>query len=137
MTLHPPFEISGRLLPAVRVGDATISIKFDGQTRDGRTRYRWFIDAPGVDATGNDLCSGVGGGSIQEGMASLLSFLSACGESYGYQQSHASPYAGTEFDGDGNAGLFPLDVAAWAYQKSDELSLLEWELSENPNLVTP
>lgn len=116
MTLHPPFEISVRLLPAVRVGDATISIDFDGQTRDGRTRYRWFIDLDsGVDATGNDLCSGVGGGSIQEGMASLLSFLSACVD---------------------DADLFPPDVAAWAAQNSDELSLLAIELDETPNLVT-
>lgn len=56
MTLHAPFEISARLLPAVRVGtDSWISIQFDGES-GGRTRYRYFIDAPGFKMTANCRC---------------------------------------------------------------------------------
>lgn len=121
MTLHPPFQISSRLLPAVRVGNDWISIEFDGQS-EGRTRYRFYIDFGNQGYTANDLRSGVGGGSLQEGMCSLLSFLSACAESFMSK-------------GD-NCDLFPPHVAEWAFQNKDELSMLSCELEENQNLIT-
>lgn len=125
MTLNAPFCISARLLPAVQVGKAWISIEIDGETSDGRTRYRWYIDTPNFEQTGNDLCSGCQGGSLQDGMASLLSFLSAAAESYRYKG----------MDGE-NADLFPQQVTEWAAQHSDELSMLAMELEENPELIT-
>lgn len=129
MKLNSPFEISSRLLPALRVADATISIDFakrDG--REGRTRYQWYIDTPDFEATGNDLQSGCQGGSLQEGMASLLSFLSACGEALNY-----SDRTGHESD---NADLFPRNVAEWAQSHYEELSMLAIELEENKELIT-
>ena len=122
MKLNPPFEISPRLLPAVRVGSAFVSIEFAGQTSDGRARYRYHIDTPDWEYTGDDLKSGVGGGSLESGMESLLSFLSACGEAVAYSQR-----TGRESE---NADLFPPHVAQWCYQNSDELSLLQFEISE-------
>jgi len=128
MTLNHPFKISSRLLPAVQVGDATISIEFSKRAgRDGRTRYNWYIDAPGLEATGDDLQSGCQGGSIQEGMESLLTFLSACGEALNY-----SDRSGHESE---NADLFPRDVAEWAQANTDELSMLACELQENKELI--
>jgi hypothetical protein len=122
MILHQPFQISARLLPAIRIGDDWISIEFDGESQ-GRARYRYHIDFGKEYHQGNDLKSGVGGGSLQQGMASLLSFLSACAESYNCK--------GENYD------LFPPHVAEWAYQNSDEISMLQCELEETPNLITP
>lgn len=134
MTLHKPFLISSRLLPAVTVGEATISITYaERPGRDGRVRYQWFIDGLNLEASGDDLQSGCGGGSIQEGMQSLLSFLSACAESIRY---------GRQYDAQGNitkdgehADLFPAKVGEWAIQHSDELSMLALELEDN-ELIT-
>ena len=125
MKLDHPFEISARLLPAVRVGNSFVSIEFAGETSDGRSRYRYHIDTPEWEFTGADLKSGVGGGSLESGTENLLSFLSACGESVAY-----SMRTGRESE---NADLFPPHVAQWCYQHSDELSMLQCEISEAEN----
>lgn len=128
MTLKSPFIITPRLLPGVHIGKAFISIEYDGGTSDGRIRYRYHIDLPdGSEHTGNDLKSGVGSGNLQSGMESLLSFLAACGESYGF-----SKRTGREGE---NTDLFPPAVAEWAYQNSDELATLEIEIQETENLI--
>lgn len=128
MTLHKPFEISSRLLPALRIGEVTISIESAGVTSDGRARWRYFIDGAGLEHSADDLCSGVGGGSVQSAFESLLSFMSACGESVAYKRR--SGQAGE------NADLFPADVAAWCDENSDELSMLACEIEETPDLIT-
>jgi hypothetical protein len=130
MILHSPFAISARLLPAVQVGDAWISIEFAGLTSDGRARYRYHIDAPGLEHTGEDLKSGVGGGSLQSGMESLLDFLGAAAESYHYRGNRCTD------DPDDNCNLFPAPVTQWAYQNGDEITMIRMELEENPNLIT-
>lgn len=124
MILHSPFEISARLLPAVRVGKATISIEIAGTTGEGRTCFRYFLDTPDFGYFNDDLKSGCHcGGTIQEGMQSLLGFLVAAGEEWDCDSK-----------GDCESG-FPDNVSQWAYQNSDELSMLECELQENKNLV--
>ena len=62
MNLKHPFLISARLLPAVCVGDATISIEYAGSKRP---------------AVIEDVRSGVGRASLRDGMSALLSFLYA------------------------------------------------------------
>lgn len=118
MILHGPFVISPRLLPALRVEKAWIHLEYATEPgTDGRTRYRWTIDLPdGSSFTGDDLQSGVGGGTLQEGFVSLLSFLRAAGESY--------------MTGGENADLFPPPVVEWAYQYDLDLSLLACEIEE-------
>jgi len=129
MILHSPFCISARLLPAVRVGTAFVSIEFSKRPgREGRARYQYHIDAPDFTYTGDDLQSGCQGGSLQEGMESLLSFLGAAAESYSYRQRTGR--AGE------NEDSFPANVVEWAYQNSDELSSLGYELQETKNLIT-
>lgn len=125
MKIHSPLIITSRLMPGARVGDGWISIEYSPkQPPSGRTRYRYFIDAGKRSFKASDLQSGVGGGSLQEGLSSLFSFLSAAGESYGYEQR-----TGRKSD---NAGMFPKWLNEWANDNEDELSMLSMELEEKP-----
>jgi len=127
-TLHPPVQISPRLHPGVFVGGAWVSICYaDRPGDDGRVRYRWHVDIDGQVYTGDDLQSGCKGGSLQEGLESLLAFLAAFAEAIDCQQrtGHKSY----------NAGLFPEGMAEWASENSDEIAMLELELSENPGVI--
>ena len=130
MRLNAPFQISSRLLPALKVGSAWISIQFSGETSDGRARYEYFIDTPDFEHSARDLRSGVGGGALQEGMKSLLSFLTAAAECYRYNGNSYDP------DPDSNCSLFPQNVVEWAYQNDSEISMLAYELREAGELLT-
>lgn len=123
MRIIHPCIITPRLLPGIAIGNGYIAIEYSpDQSFDGRDRYRYHIDIPslGVDYSCDDLQSGCGGGSLQSGLSSLLTFLSACGESYP--------------DGE-NADMFPAHIAEWAAQHSDDLSVLACELDETPNAI--
>lgn len=122
MQLSAPFKISPRLLPGLLIDDAWISIEYAGFNDECRTIYRYYLDLPTVPEghVGTDLKSGCGGGNLQEGMASLLSFLGAAAESYP--------------DGE-NADLFPEAVCAWAYTYSDVISMLQTEIKETKGLI--
>ena len=139
MEIRPPLCITSRLLPGFRLDGGEVSIEYaDRPGDDGRTRYRYWVDLNAtVDgkSIGNccvhvadDLQSGCGGGNLQEGLASLLSFLSACGESvnYGVWDSEARGE---------NTDLFPVAIGEWAAQNSDELSTLSMDLEEGPDLI--
>jgi hypothetical protein len=134
MILREPFCISARLLPALRVEGAWIQLEPDGWSKDRRQVFRWTIDLPGVKGSDDggfsaaDLRSGVGGGaSLQQMFATLLGFLSACGESVRYADR-------TGREGE-NADLFPRQVARWAAQHADELAMLECVLEEEEGLI--
>lgn len=123
MTITQPCQITSRLLPGVRIGDAELSIEYAKRPgHEGRTRYQWHLDIPAGEFAGDDLQSGAQGGSLQSGLASLLSFLGAAGEAYAYQMR-----TGHESD---NADLFPAPVMEWAHQYSDELGMLACEIEE-------
>ena len=123
MELRAPFIISARLMPAVRVGTATVSIEETHRDSDGRTVYRWFVDMQdGQEFTGHDLRSGCGGGGIRDGMLSILGFLYACGESVNY--ARRSGRTGE------NADLFPPALAEWASNHTDELGMVELDITE-------
>jgi hypothetical protein len=62
-------------------------------------------------------------GDLRKAFASLLAFLSACGDGYQYEMT------GGKSD---NVGLFPEPVPEWAYRFSSELQTTELELTENP-----
>lgn len=126
MKLHSPFEISPRLLPGLRVGKAWIQLTYSKRAgNEGRTRYQWTIDLPdGSEHSGDDLQSGCGGGSLQGGFESLLSFLSAAAESFRYRGGNGE-----------NADLFPAPVVQWAADNSDEISLLSLDVSELGALI--
>lgn len=124
MKLQAPFIITPRLCAGIQIGKAFISIADGERNQEGRTQYGVFIDLPdGSEHEVTDLRSGCQGGDLQEGMSSLLSFLGAAAESY--------RYAG--MDGE-NSDLFPKPVTEWAYENSDEISMLALEIEETPNL---
>jgi hypothetical protein len=128
MKLKAPFEITSRLMAGITVGGATISIGQRPRDAEGRTQYQVWIDLPGGhEFHVDDLRSGCQGGGIQDCMASLLGFLSAAAESYRYRMS-------TGRTGE-NEDLFPPEVVEWAYQNSDEITMLALELEETPELV--
>jgi len=130
MKLSHPFIIGSRLLPAVKIGDTTVSITFSDRPGDERrSRYRYYIDG-GCAYTNDDIPSGVGGGDLRKGMESLLSFLGATAESVQYATRTGKRVSETE-----NGELFPPWVADWAAQHSDELSLAALEIEENPNCM--
>jgi len=124
MILRSPCIITSRLRPGVRLADgSSISIGYSPRSGDaGRVRYEYVIDmADGQSCEGSDLQSGCGGGTLREGLSSLLSFLAAAAEAY------SAGMRGRDSD---NADLFPEDVCEWAYQNSDELSMLQVEVDE-------
>ena len=132
MILSPPLIITSRLMPGVRIGDGTISIGYGPRSADGRMIYAVWLDLPdGTEHEITDLRSGCGGGSIQDGLASLLSFLGAAVESRQYRERSG----GTEIDPDGNETLFPPAVVDWATDNINEISMLAYELEEGPPLV--
>ena len=124
MTIHSPFIITARLLPGIKIGNDFISIAYDGETCDGRTRYRYYIDIGDKEFTGNDLMSGALGGTLQDGVDSLLSFLiAAASESY-RSKSHTGK----------SADLFPPAVISWAHQNSSDLECAQHAIIEMENL---
>ena len=134
MQLNPPFSISSRLLPALVVGNATISADTDGV---------FIIDLPdGSEHRVTDLhpprCTTAGVNDTPERMlaemfASLLKFLGACAESRAYARRMHRDVMDEE-----NSNLFPDNVGAWAESCEDELSIMACEIEESTTpLITP
>lgn len=125
MTLKPPTMITARLLPGVQIGDGFISVQPLGyRDPNGRMVWRYYIDLPKGEYAAQDLKTHEG---TQGTLATLLTFLSAAAESYGYRQR-----TGQRAE---NEDLFPDAIVAWAHQNSDEISMLAFELEETPNLI--
>jgi hypothetical protein len=127
LKLRRPFFINSRLLPALTVGDGEISLERAGHDR-GRAVYRWHVDIPAGEFSDADLSSGACRDSgLQAMFLSLLSFLSACGESYA--STLRTGRKGEHLD------LFPTPVAEWAYVNDSELAALGLEIEETPDLI--
>lgn len=134
--MKPPLILTHRLVPGIRIGDATISLCIERdedqpvRTDDQRLIYHYWIDTPEFSHEGSDLQSGCGGRdnaqSVQEGLCSLLSFLSACANandpSYGDEPGES-------------ADLFPPRVGEWAYQNDSEIGMNYIELDERRDLI--
>ena len=121
MQITRPLEITPSLMAGVRVGDGWVGVEEAGDVDGyGKPAWRYQISAEGIEHEGDDLYSF---GHEREVIASLLDFLGAAAEAYGYKLR-----TGRESD---NSDLFPPDVTAWAYQNKDELSILVCELEED------
>jgi len=126
--LRAPFIITARLMAGLVIGGATISL---GYSNGLNAYYRCFIDLPdGQEFEDSSLRPGACGGTLQQGFAALLSFLGAAAESYHHQMN------GIDFplhldEPDNNSSLFPRPVTEWAYQNSDEISMLQLEIEES------
>lgn len=118
-------------MAGLEINKAIISGRYAGSTGDGRTCYEFIIDLPdGAELMVSDIRSGCGGGSLQSGFESLLDFLGAAEESYRY---HSGDWS--KIGPDDNASIFERPLVEWAYQNSDEITMLELELTETPNLI--
>lgn len=102
--------------------DFTLTVTHDDFYGGDKPRWIWVVtDSEDVVLTaGNDLH---GHGDAREMLASLADFLSADAEKY---RRVMGPITDPHEDG----YLFGEDVAAWAYDVSDELSLIGAELGE-------
>jgi hypothetical protein len=128
MKLQSPCFITSRLRAGIKCGSLTISIAFNDKELDGRVNYRYWIDSDdGRDFYSEDLSSGIDGGSLQDGLESLLSFMGAAAESYSYALRRDRVEA--------LETSFPTWLAELCYVNSDELQMAQCELEETPNAI--
>jgi hypothetical protein len=121
--LVKPIYISSRLMAAVKVDGMEIGIDPTGETRGGKSEWYWYVEPYGSCkriAEGWDLA---GRGDANEMMATLLTFLSAFGESVGYANRRRVPLSETE-----NGDLFPAELAEWAEANGEEFDMLSDEI---------
>ena len=107
MILHDPFFIGSRLLPALKVGDGTLSLASASWNDERRLEFGFYLDTPDFEYFDDNMKSGCGGCSMVEAFDGFLAFLEAAVESYNYEQRHAG-YKGE------NTDLFPSYVVEWA-----------------------
>jgi hypothetical protein len=120
MILHNPFKISSRLLPALEVAGAWLSLEATAREKYGRTVYRWYVDLPdGREFSENDLS---GHGGYKQMFCSFLCFLASSGDELDATRHSA--------DLDEVNNLFPLPVAEWASEHVDEITTLQMDLEE-------
>lgn len=125
--LKPPFIITARLMAGVKVSENSyISIGYGQYNGEGRMCYEVWIDIGDKEYSVDDLKSGCQGGTLQEGMESLLSFLCAAADAYRYEMG------GRQSE---NSDLFVPEVMEWAYQHDGELQMLQCEIEETPDLI--
>lgn len=133
VTLHDPMKISPRLLPALQVANAWISIEPGGVMHD-RLEWHWHIDIAVAYESGRPTTKGRGGaiswsgGGLQTGpqytddeagyraaMGALLSFLMDAAEQYRHDSDYDDP-------------SFSTAVVHWAYNYDDALGMAQVEL---------
>jgi hypothetical protein len=131
MILKQPFIISARLLPALKIGNATLHLDNVTYGTENRDRAHFILDLPdGVEYKDDQLQSGQGGFSrTQDAFATFLCFLDAAAESYIYADNAYST------DSDANMSLFPENVVQWAAENADELQMLRCDIEETDALL--
>lgn len=137
MILHDPFIIGSRLFPAIKIGDATLSLASAAWTDKGasvlgkRMKFGFYLDTPEFEYFDDRMRSGCGGyDSLVEAFEAFLAFMEASVESYDYELR----YPGREGE---NTTLFPRHVVEWAhnnrYAVEEVRSLLQ---DENGDVLT-
>ena len=116
MLLRDPFFISAHLAPALKIGDATLSLTHVKREDDGRLRCTFVLEAPGLSYTDNQMRTGVGARlKWVELFENFIGFMTACAESYP--------------DGE-NATLFPAHVAQWISDNVSEIECLHCDITD-------
>lgn len=127
MILHPPFFISPRLMPAIKLGDATLSLAGVGPGDQYRAKAEFILDFPdGTEYRDDRMQSGHGGFT---GMVSIfetfLAFLGACADSRDYEIRNRLKFGEGE-----NSSLFPEFLADWAMENQDEIDMARFDLCD-------
>lgn len=120
---------AGSQIDAPLTDGSSITVNVLGRDAESRVVFGWAVfDAAGLLlAAAADLRSGCGDEpDPSAGLVSLLSFLTAFAEALSYDSS----WGPSE-----NADLFGPELAGWALEHSDELSMLELELRERSELA--
>ena len=113
MILHDPFIINARLLPALKVGEGTLSLasaswaEGPSSVLGKRMEFGFYLDTPDFEYFDDRMESGCGGCEMVEAFENFLGFLEAAVESYRYEQRHL----GAKGE---NTDLFPSYVVEWA-----------------------
>jgi hypothetical protein len=121
LTLENPLIIGSRLAPALKIGDATLSLDKKGFVLDMADGSEHRIDGfrMGAPIHGDTVDSRVRGA-----FEAMCGFLSACAESRSYGwRTYQDPMKGE------NSDLFSEVIGVWAEKYSDELGILAFELS--------
>lgn len=132
MQIQSPFIIGPRLLPALKVGGAILSLELDGsQSLDGRDIAEFTLDMPdGTMYVDRELKSGCQGfRSPVDAFESFLSFMSACVESLEYANYSADGEVGE------NADLFPRHIGKWALNNKYAIEEMICELTDEDGTV--
>ena len=122
ITLTSPMVISPRLLPAVRIGDAFISIEPHGSDVDGTIVTTIYIDTPEFHYEDSTLRMNLIGYMnddqfMRDTMATALSFLANDADRYWSIMGPADPYS------------YGDQVAEWAYMNDSEIQDLECDFT--------
>lgn len=127
MTLKPPFCISARLAPAVKIADShqTGWLSYDNG--------RFVIDLPdGSEHVITDYRPGLSARrDLVKQFGDILSFMGACAESRRYARSRGKD----EMEGE-NSDLFPPNVGEFCEAMADELAMLQCEIEESDEALT-
>lgn len=136
MILHAPFFISSRLLPALKINDAVLSLEsISERDFEGRQSAAFILDLPDgseyKDSSMQSGCQGFYGmgGRMQDIFAGFMSFLDAAAESYMYAENAYSN------DSDSNMSMFPQNVVEWAAENADEIGILRIEIEETDEVL--
>lgn len=122
MKLHSPFIIGPRLLPALQIGNAFLSLE-SVRPNGHRVSPVFILDIGSESHRIDDMSSGHGGfRSVVEPFETLLSFMSACAESIRYRERTGH--------GGENADLFAPVIAQWIAEHSSDIEGLQCELTD-------
>lgn len=123
MKVRRPFTKTRSGEPQLKIGGATIKVDYSElPSRSGfyHNRMSYAITIGKKTYKGDDLYNV---SSLQEGFGSLLSFLEASGERYGYEVR-------SEHEGEISNDILYGPVSQWAYEHLDYISLLRYELED-------
>lgn len=124
MRLKYPFQISARLLPALRIGERSwLSWSW--------ADYRFYLDTPDFEYEITDFRPGAGSG-VQDIFAAILSFMGAAAESRHYREFVRRS---DEIDPDSNEDLFPPHIVDWIMDNRSDIDCLGIDLEECPELI--
>lgn len=129
MKLNSPFLISARLAPALKIADAYLSFEngqFVFDFADGSEHVVTDFNFPQMRVRGT-----TDERFLQDGFSAIMSFLGACAESRSYAERRGKDASEGE-----NSGLFPESVGQWAQLHSDEIAMLDCEITEGADLIT-